>query len=170
MWAHMAWPCICKNWAAIRNRKHQNDIKGGQTHWPCNSLPHSRPAMPKSSRGWWRDHFYDHPLLAIKSPVASFGAGQSAKLKVDCKECFNHDFLTIQVGGQTDFDSGCRPHVRTRQQVEEDHHQLFNSLSLFCSHLHTDFSLVKGAITCFSRSYKYTSITSKDLCLSTANG
>ena len=43
------------------------------------------------NRGWWRDHFLDHPGLKAKLPDASTGTGSSAKAKVYCTKCFeNH--------------------------------------------------------------------------------
>jgi hypothetical protein len=70
--------------------------------------------MPKTTRGWWRDYFHDHPQLSAKHSDASVGG----KAKVYCKKCFDYDLAAMQRKDQAEVVSGQRDHVREIQQIE----------------------------------------------------
>lgn len=75
--------------------------------------------MPKShanNRGWWRQHFHDHPKFAIKDPESTI----SGKVKVYCKVCFDKDISSLLVEDDRDVLRGQRVNVRSREQIEID--------------------------------------------------
>jgi hypothetical protein len=79
----------------------------------CLGLPSTMPkdAPGRSTRGWWRDHFLDHPKYASKDPVALIGKD---KTKVYCIKCFDSDIASL---GQ---EYGAREIERDRVQLEDE--------------------------------------------------
>lgn len=74
--------------------------------------------MPGATRGVWRAHFYDHPKLSAKDPIAFIGSGTSAKAKVYCIQCFNAHVAALQLKDKEDVEKGLRASVRSEIDIE----------------------------------------------------
>jgi hypothetical protein len=79
------------------------------------------PCSTKSrARGWWREHFHNHPGLVAKEPLAFVGTGNSAKAKVYCMKCFDRDIAFLQLKDQEDVTLGQIQIVQESTQIEND--------------------------------------------------
>ena len=71
----------------------------------------------RSSRGWWRDYFHDHPLLSARPKNDTAWSGSLPK--VYCKACFAHNLAEVRRRDELEVQSGLRVSVRENMAIED---------------------------------------------------
>ncbi|KAI0041561.1 hypothetical protein FA95DRAFT_1610932 [Auriscalpium vulgare] len=73
--------------------------------------------MAPHTRGWWRAHFYDHPLLPLKAPEA-YADTRKDKAKVACKACFDTRVADEHARDEAELQSGARGSTRDSSAIQ----------------------------------------------------
>lgn len=76
--------------------------------------------MPDPRGGWWRQYFVFHPLTETRDPTALAGSPTSGKYKCICTSCFEPEIQQRMEQDTTEYLSGQRARVHSRQQIVDD--------------------------------------------------
>lgn len=100
------------------------------------SIAMPREASQKQSsgntRGWWRDHFHDHPGYLSKNTDALL---PGMKNKVYCMNCMQYNIVEVQESDAKDVSAGTRSAVRSVEAITtycELRHYLTHRRGLTC--------------------------------------
>lgn len=78
--------------------------------------------MAPRTRGWWREHFDDHPLAndPVRDIEARVNDTGGDKYRCMCKKCFKDYIIEAQAQDVREYELRNRNSLRTRDEIIDD--------------------------------------------------